>query len=107
MKYFLRANSKQELIDDLKSAGFVFYEYDEYGHASEKDPEKGDTSYIRGFGTALYLEHLVETPAVYEGEELIEPATYTQTFHANVLLREEFTFATDMGQPTTPQHDWA
>jgi hypothetical protein len=53
------------------------------------------------------LEHLVEVPAVYDGEELVTPAVLTKTFHANCLMRQEHTFSTDMGIPSTPQYDWA
>ena len=108
MKYFLRADTKEELLNDLRNAGFEWYDYnEESGERTVRDPKKNEVISIRGEGSCIYLEHIVETPPVYDGEELITPAVLTSTFHANCLMRNEHTFATDMGIPGTPQYDWA
>ena len=108
MKYFLKADTKEELLNDLRNAGFEWYDYnEETGERTIRDPKKNEVVSIRGEGSCIYLEHLIETPAIYVGEELIKPAVLTSTFHANCLMRNEHTFATDMGRPSTPQYDWA
>ena len=108
MKYFLKADTKEELLNDLRNAGFEWYDYDEEtGERTPRDPKKREVATLRGIGSCIYLEHLVEVPAVYDGEELVTPAVMTTTFHANCLMRNEHTFAADMGIPSTPQYDWA
>ena len=109
MKYFLKADTKEELLDDLRNAGFEWYDYSETGERTPRDPKKNEVISIRGEGSCIYLEHLIETPAVYDedGETVLQEAVYTTTFHANCLMRNEHTFATDMGIPSTPQYDWA
>ncbi len=107
MKYFLKADTKEELLNDLRNAGFEWYDYSETGERTPRDPKKREVATLRGIGSCIYLEHLVEVPAVYDGEELVTPAVLTTTFHANCLMRNEHTFATDMGIPGTPQYDWA
>jgi len=105
MKYFLRADTKEEILNDLRNAGFEWHDYED-GDRTVRDPKPKEIVSVRGIGSCIYLEHVVEEPAVYEGEELITPAVYTSTFHANVKMRQEHTFATDMGAPSTPQYDW-
>ena len=106
MKYFLKADTKEELLNDLRNAGFEWYDYDE-DERTPRDPKKREVATLRGIGSCIYLEHLVEVPAVYDGEKLATPAVLTTTFHANCLMRNEHTFAKDMGIPGTPQYDWA
>ena len=107
MKYFLRADTKEEILNDLRNAGFEWYDYDmESGERTVRDPKPKEILSVRGIGSCIYLEHVIETPAVYDGEELVTPAVYTTTFHANAKMRQEHTFATDMGVPGTPQYDW-
>jgi len=105
MKYFLRADTKEEILNDLRNAGFEWYDYED-GERTVRDPKPKEIISVRGIGSCIYLEHIVKEPAVYEGEELITPAVYTSTFHANVKMRQEHTFSTDMGAPSTPQYDW-
>ena len=105
MKYYLKG-TKEEILSDLRNAGFEWYDYDEETKTA-RDPKKGEVATLRGIGSCIYLENLVETPAEYDGETLVKEATYTTTFHANCLMRTEHTFATDMGTPSTPQYDWA
>ena len=108
MKYFLRADTKEEILNDLRNAGFEWYDYDmESGERTVRDPKPKEILSVRGIGSCIYLEHVIETPAVYDGEELVTPATYTSTFHGNAKMRQEHTFVTDMGTPGTPQYDWA
>ena len=108
MKYFLRGDTKEEILNDLRNAGFEWYDYDmETGERTVRDPKPKEVVSVRGIGSCIYLEHIVEEPAVYEGEELVQAPVYTSTFHANVKMRQEHTFATDMGIPSTPQYDWA
>lgn len=97
MKYYLTADTKEELLADLEQAGFEW---------PNGEPRKMEVAYKAGFGSCIYLEHLIETPAVIEDGEIVTPAVMTTTFHANVLTRVPHEFATAM-QPTTPQHDWA
>ena len=108
MKYFLKADTKEELLNDLRNAGFEWYDYNEETvERTPRDTKKNEVISIRCEGSCIYLENLVETPAVYDGETVLQEAVYTTTFHANCLMRNEHTFATDMGIPTTPQYDWA
>lgn len=106
MKYYLKG-TKEEILNDLRNAGFEWYDYDEEGGKTPRDPKKGEIATLRGIGSCIYLENLVETPPEYDGETLVKEAIYTTTFHANCLMRTEHTFATDMGIPSTPQYDWA
>ena len=106
MKYYLKADTKEELLNDLRNAGFEWYDYEE-GERTPRDPKKNGVVSTRGGGSWIYLEHLVETPAVYDGETVLQEIVYTTTYHANCLMRNEYTFATDMGIPGTPQYDWA
>ena len=107
MKYYLKG-TKQQVIDDLRNAGFEWYDYDEEGNSTAREPKKGEVATLRGIGSCIYLDRLVEIPAEYDEEgNIITEAVLTTTYHANAKMRNEHTFATDMGVPSTPQHDWA
>lgn len=95
MKHYLTADTKEALFADLRDAGFEF-----------DDLKRNEVLTVRGLGSAIYLEHLVETPEVSKDGEVVTPTVFTTTFHANALMDVEHTFATGM-TPTAPQHDWA
>jgi len=109
MDYYLKSATKKALLADLREAGFEWYDYDESGAVTgTRDPQRLEVVSKRGVGSCIYLGHLVETPAVYDEDgELVTPAVMTTTFHANVRMRKEHTFATDMGKPSKSQYKWA
>ena len=110
MKYYLTADTKEEILADLRGAGFEWYDTDEVGNPTgTRDPRRLEVAYKRGFGSCIYLEHLVEVPAVIDEEgNVVTPAVMTTTFHANVHSVVEHDFATAMqAPPTQPQYDWA
>ena len=111
MEYYLKADTKEELLNDLRSAGFEWYDYDETGNRTEtRDPKKHEIVTVRHLGSCIYLEHLQEKPAVYseDGETLLEEPVFTTTFHANALMDKSYDFSTSMEQrPSSPKYGWA
>lgn len=109
MDYYLKANTKEELLEDLRNAGFQWYDYDEMGsNPTSREPKKGEVISIRGLGSCIYLEHLVQTPPEIDKEgNIITPPVMTETFHANVRMRNPYNFTTNFGKPSSPQFDWA
>lgn len=109
MDYYLKADTKEELLQDLRNAGFEWYDYDEFAGTKEaRDPNKHEVITVRHLGSCIYLEHLVEESAVFDQEgNLLQEAVITPTFHANVRMDNPHSFATDMGVPTQPQFGWA
>ena len=107
--YYLTADSKQAILDDLRAQGFEWYDTDEMVNAiTNRDPKKNEVVSVRGVGSCIYLEHLVETPAVIDDEgNVVTPPTFTTTFHANARMREETAFDTAMDPaPSTPANMW-
>jgi len=107
--YYLTADSKQAILDDLRAQGFQWYDTDDMGNdITIRDPKKNEVVSVRGVGSCIYLEHLVETPAVVDDEgNVVTPPTFTTTFHANARMREETTFDTAMDPvPSTPANMW-
>ena len=107
--YYLTADTKDAILDDLRAQGFQWYDTDDMGNEiTIRDPKKNEVVSVRGVGSCIYLEHLVETPAVIDDEgNLVTPPTFTTTFHANARMREETTFDTAMDpSPTTPANVW-
>lgn len=107
--YYLTADSKQAILDDLRAQGFQWYDTDDMGDdITIRDPKKNEVVSVRGVGSCIYLEHLIETPAVVDDEgNLVTPPTFTTTFHANARMRQETAFTTAMAQsPATPANVW-
>jgi len=107
--YYLTADTKEAILADLRSKGFEWYDTDDMGSPTgTRDPNRMEVASVRGVGSCIYLEHLVETPAVIDDEgNVVTPPTFTTTFHANARMREETTFATAMDpSPTTPSNVW-
>ena len=108
MEYYLRANTKEELFSDLRSAGFEWYDYDEEtGERTVREPENLEVTSVRDLGTCIYLEHIVKTPAEFDEEgNLISQAVLTTDFHANVTLIGEHDFSTAIEKPNSPKYGW-
>ena len=107
--YYLTADTKEAILADLRSKGFEWYDTDEVGTPTgTRDPKRMEVASVRGVGSSIYLEHLIETPAVIDDEgNVVTPPTFTTTFHANARMRVETTFATAMDpSPTTPANVW-
>ena len=107
--YYLTADSKQAILDDLRAQGFDWYDTDDMGNAiTNRDPKKNEVVSVRGVGSCIYLEHLIQTPAVVDDEgNVVTPPTFTTTFHANARMRQETAFTTAMAQsPATPANVW-
>ena len=107
--YYLTADTKEAILADLRSKGFEWYDTDDMGSPTTvRDPKRMEVVSVRGVGSSIYLEHLVETPAVIDDEgNLVRPPTFTTTFDANARMREETTFDTAMDpSPTTPSNVW-
>ena len=107
--YYLTADTKQAILDDLRAQGFDWYDTDDMGNPTgTRDPKKMEIVSVRGVGSCIYLEHLIETPAVVDDEgNVVTPTTFTTTFHANARMREETTFDTAMDpSPSTPSNVW-
>jgi len=105
--YYLIADTKKEILDDLRAQGFEWYDGED--DITIRDPKRNEIVSVRGVGACIYLEHLVETPAVIDPdtEEIVTPAVYTTTFHANARMRGETDFATAMDPvPSTPANTW-
>ena len=107
--YYLTADSKQAILDDLRAQGFDWYDTDDMGNdITIRDPKKNEVVSVRGVGSCIYLEHLIETPAVVDDEgNVVTPPTFTATYHANARMRQETAFTTAMAQsPATPANVW-
>jgi hypothetical protein len=107
--YYLTADTKDAILADLRSKGFEWYDTDDMGTPTgTRDPKKMEVVSVRGVGSCIYLEHLVETPAVIDDEgNVVTPPTFTTTFHANARMRAETTFDTAMDpSPSTPANVW-
>lgn len=103
--YYLTADTEQEIFDDLRSAGFEWYDSED----QTRDPHQGEVTSVRGAGSCIYLGHLIESAAVIDPDtgEIVTPPVYTTTFHANARMRSETNFATAMVQPpSTPANVW-
>lgn len=107
--YCLISNTKEELLEDLRNAGFEWFDYDEMGAVTgTRDPKKYEVVGVRGVGTCIYLEHLIQTPAEIDEEgNIVQEPEFTQTFHANVRMDSEYEFQTNMNKPSNPQFGWA
>jgi len=108
--YYLTADTKEAILADLRSKGFEWYDTDDMGNRTgTRDPKRMEVASVRGVGSCIYLEHLVETPAVIDPDtgKVITPAVFDTLFHANARMRVETTFDTAMPQPpTTPANVW-
>ena len=107
--YYLTADTKEAILADLRSKGFEWYDTDDMGNPTgTRDPKRMEVASVRGVGSCIYLEHLIETPAVIDDEgNVVTPPTFTTTFHANARMRQETAFTTAMDQsPTTPANVW-
>ena len=108
--YYLTADTKQAILDDLRAQGFDWYDTDDMGNAiTNRDPKKNEVVSVRGVGSCIYLEHLIETPAVIDPDtgDIITPAVFDTQFHANARMREETAFSTAMDPiPSQPQNLW-
>jgi len=107
--YYLTADTEEAILADLRSKGFEWYDTDDMGNPTgTRDPKRMEVASVRGVGSCIYLEHLVETPAVIDDEgNLVTPPTFTTTFHANARMREETAFDTAMDPaPSTPANMW-
>ena len=108
--YYLTADTKEAILADLRSKGFEWYDTDDMGNPTgTRDPKKMAVATVRGVGSCIYLEHLIETPAVIDPEtgEVITPPVFDTQFHANARMREETDFATAMDPiPASPQNLW-
>ena len=73
--YYLTADSKQAILDDLRAQGFDWYDTDDMGNRTgTRDPKRMEVASVRGVGSCIYLEHLIETPAVIDDEgNLVTP----------------------------------
>ena len=108
--YYLTADTKEAILADLRSKGFEWYDTDDMGNPTgTRDPKKMEVATVRGVGSCIYLEHLIETPAVIDPNtgEVITPPVFDTQFHANARMREETDFATAMDPiPASPQNLW-
>ena len=108
--YYLTADTKEAILADLRSKGFEWYDTDDMGNPTgTRDPKRMEVVSVRGVGSCIYLEHLIETPAVIDPDtgEVITPAIFDTLFHANARMRSETVFATAMNPiPNQPQNEW-
>ena len=77
--YYLTADTKDAIIADLRSKGFEWYDTDDMGNRTgTRDPKRMEVVSVRGVGSCIYLEHLIETPAVIDPDtgKVITPAVF-------------------------------
>ena len=110
MDYYLKANTKEELLEDLRNVGFEWYDYDdEFGsNPAPRDPKKYEVITVSGLGSCIYLEHLIEQPAIIDEEgNITQEPVFTSTFHANARMNQETEFNTKIDPiPSSLQFAW-